>query len=92
MQNALDGRLAARLARYFMQVLDSGSVRGAADILGVDPSVVSRAIGLLERRGRGVQPTRVSWSPPTCGASTVRSSNFCRSSKAFRRCSVAIWI
>lgn len=66
LRNALDGRLDARLAHYFMQVLGSGSVRGAADVLGVDPSVVSRAIGaleqecgarLLERRGRGVQPT-----------------------------------
>ena len=66
MRHALDGRFDARLARYFVQVLDSGSVRGAADVLGIDPSVVSRAIGaleqecgvrLLERRGRGVQPT-----------------------------------
>lgn len=66
MPNALDGRLDARLAHYFLQVLDSGSVRGGAEVLGVDPSVVSRAVStleqecgacLLERKGRGVQPT-----------------------------------
>ncbi|MFT3805040.1 MAG: LysR family transcriptional regulator [Burkholderiaceae bacterium] len=62
----MDDRLDARRARYFMQVLESGSVRGAAEILGMDPSAVSRAIGvlerecgsrLLERRGRGIRPT-----------------------------------
>ena len=62
----MDDRLETRRVRYFMQVLDSGSVRGAADVLGMDPSAVSRAIAilerdcgtqLLERRGRGVVPT-----------------------------------
>ncbi|MFT4103667.1 MAG: LysR family transcriptional regulator [Burkholderiaceae bacterium] len=62
----MDDRLDARRARYFMQVIESGSVRGAAEILGMDPSAVSRAIGvlerecgsrLLERRGRGIRPT-----------------------------------
>lgn len=58
--------LDSRRLRYFMQVLESGSVRGAAELLDMDPSAVSRAIGLLERecgtlllerRGRGVAPT-----------------------------------
>jgi DNA-binding transcriptional LysR family regulator len=61
-----DTKLEARRLRYFMQVIESGSVRGAADALGMDASAVSRAIGLLEkecdtqlleRRGRGVIPT-----------------------------------
>lgn len=52
--------------KYFMQVLNSGSVRGAAEVLERDPSALSRAVGvlekdcgtaLLERRGRGVVPT-----------------------------------
>ena len=64
--DAMDDRLDARRVRYFMQVVESGSVRGAAEVLGMDPSAVSRAIGvleqdcgtrLLERRGRGVAPT-----------------------------------
>ena len=55
-----------RRLRYFMQVMENGSVRGAAESLGMDPSAVSRAIGaleadcglaLLERRGRGVVPS-----------------------------------
>ena len=66
MLNPMDDRLDTRRVRYFMQVIDSGSVRGAAEVLGMDPSAVSRAIGvleddcgtrLLERRGRGVVPT-----------------------------------
>lgn len=66
MENAMDDRLDARRVRYFMQVLETGSVRGAAEVLDMDPSAVSRAIGvleqdcgtrLLERRGRGVVPT-----------------------------------
>jgi DNA-binding transcriptional LysR family regulator len=66
LNNRMDDRLDARRVRYFMQVLESGSVRGAAEALGMDPSAVSRAIGvlerdcgtrLLERRGRGVAPT-----------------------------------
>lgn len=62
----MDDKLDTRRVRYFMQVLESGSVRGAADVLDMDPSAVSRAIGilekecgvpLLERHGRGVVPT-----------------------------------
>lgn len=61
-----DTKLDSRRLRYFMQVLESGSVRGAAGVLGMDPSAVSRAVSLLEqecgtalveRRGRGVAPT-----------------------------------
>lgn len=62
----MDDRLESRRLRYFMQVLESGSVRGAAEVLDMDPSALSRAVGilenecgtrLLERRGRGVVPT-----------------------------------
>lgn len=62
----MDEKLETRRVRYFMQVLESGSVRGAAEVLDMDPSAVSRAVGqlekecgamLLERRGRGVVPT-----------------------------------
>ena len=62
----MDDKLETRRLRYFMQVLESGSVRGAAEVLDMDPSAVSRAVGiletecgtrLLERRGRGVAPT-----------------------------------
>ncbi|MBR1222237.1 LysR family transcriptional regulator [Bradyrhizobium sp. U87765 SZCCT0131] len=62
----MDDRLDTRRVRYFMQVLESGSVRGAAGALGMDPSAVSRAVSLLEqecgtalieRRGRGIAPT-----------------------------------
>lgn len=62
----MDDRIDTRRARYFMQVLESGSVRAAAEALNMDPSAVSRAIAmlerecgarLLERRGRGVTPT-----------------------------------
>lgn len=54
--------------QYFHQVVLSGSVRAAADILQVDPSSISRSVALLEketgfrlleRRGRGVVPTEV---------------------------------
>lgn len=50
----------------FQAVIVAGSIRGAADRLGVEPSVVSRqvrqletdlGVTLLERRGRGVVPT-----------------------------------
>jgi len=50
----------------FQAVMAAGSIRGAADRLGVEPSVVSRQVRqlqadlgvvLLERRGRGVVPT-----------------------------------
>lgn len=58
--------LNAKRLEYFLQVTVSGSVRGAAEQLGVDPSSVSRAVSqleketgltLLERRGRGVVPS-----------------------------------
>ncbi|PWC39571.1 LysR family transcriptional regulator [Azospirillum sp. TSO35-2] len=51
---------------YFMAVLRTGSIRGAAEVCNVEPSVISRQIAsleadlgvpLLERRGRGVVPT-----------------------------------
>lgn len=62
----MDDKLATRRIRYFMQVLESGSMRGAAEELGMDPSALSRAVGILEkdcgtrlfeRRGRGVVAT-----------------------------------
>src|ERR1700747_1132033 len=62
----MESKLETRRLRYFMQVLEGGSVRGAAGALGMDASAVSRAVGLLEqecgtqlleRRGRGVIPT-----------------------------------
>ncbi|MEJ8820563.1 LysR family transcriptional regulator [Variovorax humicola] len=55
-----------RRVHYFRQVVASGSVRAAAEQLGVEASAVSRAASqlekecgmvLLERRGRGVVPT-----------------------------------
>lgn len=58
--------LNAKRLECFLQVTISGSIRGAAEILGIDPSAVSRAIAqleeetgltLLERQGRGVIPT-----------------------------------
>ena len=61
-----DDKLDTRRARYFMQVVECGSVRGAAELLDMDPSAVSRAVAvlekdcgtrLLERRGRGVVAT-----------------------------------
>lgn len=51
---------------YFQQVVISGSLRGAAEVLGIDASSISRAITqlenetglqLLQRQGRGVIPT-----------------------------------
>ena len=62
----MSAKLEPRRLHYFMEVLNSGSVRGAAGALGMDASAVSRALGLLEkeygarlleRRGRGVAPT-----------------------------------
>ncbi|MDM0117390.1 LysR family transcriptional regulator [Variovorax sp. J22R133] len=62
MQELLD----SRRVHYFLQVVASGSVRAAAEQLGVEASAVSRAVSLLEkecgmalleRRGRGVVPT-----------------------------------
>src|SRR5690625_7896929 len=51
---------------YFQQVVLSGSLRAAAEVLDVDASSISRAIAQLEtevgmtllaRKGRGVVPT-----------------------------------
>lgn len=59
-------KLETRRLRYFMQVLEAGSVRGAAGSLGMDASAISRAVSqledecgtqLFERRGRGIVPT-----------------------------------
>jgi len=53
-------------ALCLLQIMETGSVRSAADMLGVDPSMVSRTVAkleqelglvLLERRGRGVVVT-----------------------------------
>ncbi|NYT62036.1 LysR family transcriptional regulator [Alcaligenaceae bacterium] len=53
-------------AMCLLQIIETGSVRGAAEVLNLDPSVVSRAVAkleketkltLLERRGRGVVAT-----------------------------------
>ncbi len=55
-----------RHLRSFRETLRAGSIRGAADRLGVEPSVVSRhlqylqdrlGVRLFERRGRGIAPT-----------------------------------
>ncbi len=62
MNNVLDDH---RL-RYLFEAIRLGSVRAAADAMGVNPSVVSRQIAqlekdldlrLIERLGRGVRPT-----------------------------------
>ncbi|MEN7531449.1 LysR family transcriptional regulator [Cupriavidus sp. 2SB] len=62
MEDVLDRKRALCL----LQIIETGSVRGAADALSVDPSMVSRAVArleqdtgltLLERRGRGVVVT-----------------------------------
>lgn len=59
MEDVLDRKRALCL----LQIIETGSVRGAAEALDMDPSVVSRAVAkleedtgltLLERRGRGV--------------------------------------
>jgi len=58
--------LSERRLRYFLETMLAGSLRGAADRLEVEPSVISRqiqllerdlGIKLLERKGRGVVPT-----------------------------------
>ena len=58
--------ISERHLRSFREVLTAGTMRGAADRLGVEPSVVSRhlqalqaqlGVQLLERRGRGIAPT-----------------------------------
>lgn len=62
----MDEKLDSRRSQYFMQVIRTGSVRGAAEVLNMDPSAISRAVAalevdcgipLLERRGRGVVAT-----------------------------------
>lgn len=61
-----DDKLDPRRLRYFMQVVECGSVRGAAEALDMDASAVSRAIAQLEaecgatllaRHGRGIVVT-----------------------------------
>ena len=61
----MDGGLSARRLQYFFEAVTTGSVRGA-ERLGVEPSIVSRQIqlletelgvALLERKGRGIVPT-----------------------------------
>ncbi|MBN4096001.1 LysR family transcriptional regulator [Methylobacterium sp. OT2] len=58
--------ISERHLRSFRETLRTGSIRGAADRLDVEPSVVTRhiqrlqeqfGVKLLERRGRGVMPT-----------------------------------
>lgn len=65
-ESAREEMLDPRRLRYFLQVIESGSVRAAADVLGMDPSALSRAITILERsfdarlfqrHGRGLTPT-----------------------------------
>lgn len=60
------GDVSDRHLRSFWMTVSVGSVRGAADRLDVEPSVISRhiqrlqtqlGVRLLERRGRGVVPT-----------------------------------
>ncbi|TSH93115.1 LysR family transcriptional regulator [Verticiella sediminum] len=62
----MDDVLDRKRALYLQQIIETGSVRAAAELLGVDASVVSRAVArleqdigatLLERSGRGVVPT-----------------------------------
>lgn len=64
--NAVRNGLNERWLRYFYEAVEAGSIRGAADSLGVEPSVISRQIRLLERElgttllerfGRGIRPT-----------------------------------
>ncbi|SFA90326.1 DNA-binding transcriptional regulator, LysR family [Collimonas sp. OK607] len=64
--NRMSDKLETRRMRYFMKVIECGSVRGAADELNMDPSALSRAIAtleqdcgarLLDRHGRGVVAT-----------------------------------
>ena len=58
--------ISERRLRYFYETVALGSIRGAADMLDIEPSVVTRQIQqleseldckLLERRGRNVVPT-----------------------------------
>ncbi|MGO4328525.1 LysR family transcriptional regulator [Cupriavidus sp. 2TAF22] len=64
----MEGGLSARRLQYFFEAVTAGSVRGAAERLGVEPSIVSRQIqlleselgvALLERKGRGIVPTEM---------------------------------
>lgn len=62
----MEDMLDRKRALCLLQIIETGSVRGAAEVLELDPSVVSRAVAkleedtgltLLERRGRGVVVT-----------------------------------
>ena len=62
----MDDVLDRKRAMCLLQIIETGTVRGAAEVLELDPSVVSRAVAkleqdtgltLLERRGRGVVAT-----------------------------------
>ncbi len=64
--NPMSGRLSERRLGYLFAAVEAKSIRGAADKLDVEPSVVSRQIQLLEREldttlldrhGRGVAAT-----------------------------------
>jgi len=55
-----------RRVRYLYEAVTQGSLRAAADVMDINPSVLSRqiarleeelAISLIERHGRGVKPT-----------------------------------
>ncbi|GAA0304516.1 LysR family transcriptional regulator [Sphingomonas oligophenolica] len=61
-----DRRLSERRLSYLFEAVEAKSIRGAADKLDIEPSVVSRQIQILEREldailldrhGRGVVPT-----------------------------------
>ncbi|MBT9386560.1 LysR family transcriptional regulator [Pseudooceanicola sp. CBS1P-1] len=61
-------RLSGRRLGYFLEVIETGSVRAAAERLHIDASAVSRAVAALEeelgatllrRQGRGVQVTEI---------------------------------
>lgn len=62
----MDSRIDSHRLRYLFEAVHFGSVRGAAEALGVNPSVVSRQIAqletdigivLIERHSRGIRPT-----------------------------------
>jgi DNA-binding transcriptional LysR family regulator len=62
----MDDVLEFKRTLCLLQVIETGTLRAAADQLNTDPSAISRAIArleadtgltLLERRGRGVVPT-----------------------------------
>jgi DNA-binding transcriptional LysR family regulator len=65
-RDALPLGLSERRLRYFSAVVEAGSIRGAADKLDIEASVVSRqlhqledelGVKLVDRRGRGIAPT-----------------------------------